>query len=103
MSDLTSWITAAACCEADVDPEWFFPHSPPQGISWEQSAALKICARCPVLLPCRAACDVEEDNLGPQSIHGIRGGETPRDRMRRRNVKVRGMNTLRYIDSGVRR
>jgi WhiB family redox-sensing transcriptional regulator len=69
------WRQRARCARDGVDPEMFF--SDRRG---EVAAAKRICARCPVRLPCL------EDALAAPALYdaGVRAGTTPNDRRKLR-------------------
>ena len=70
-----SWHARAACAGAPADV--FFPPKGGTGVD-----ARRICATCPVRLPCLAyALDVEGDG-GFRQRHGIYGGLTPTERIK---------------------
>jgi WhiB family transcriptional regulator, redox-sensing transcriptional regulator len=73
---LQEWRSSAACLGADV--ELFFPSGP--GATYAEARA--ICARCPVMLDCRRACDRAEGHA--TRLFGVFGGESPRERAARR-------------------
>ncbi len=77
-----AWAASAAC--RDADAEIFFPEKG-QGYA----AARKICAGCPVLRECRAYIDRIEAEVGQTGWLGMYGGESPRERYRRRRGRSR--------------
>jgi WhiB family redox-sensing transcriptional regulator len=60
---MPTWMARAACADAAVDPELFFP-----GIGGSTAHALAICRRCPVRLECRNYANTNGER------HGIWGG-----------------------------
>ena len=75
------WLLDASC--AQTDPEIFFPD---KGQSPRE--AKLVCAQCSVIDRCRAYADATEG--GWQSVHGVFGGETAIERLRRRQAARRG-------------
>lgn len=71
----SEWPERAACRGKPLD--MFFD-------SERWSAALGICVRCPVLNECRTWNDRQEAALAFGALAGVFGGETPRQRTRRR-------------------
>lgn len=69
------WTDQGACADPGVDPELFFPLGAAGLATFRQVEAAKaICARCPVVQPCRDwAVTVGEPD-------GIWGGTTPDER-----------------------
>lgn len=63
-----------------ADPELWFDHTPEA-----QLEALSLCEACPILRDCQDFYDQTEQNLPFGKVHGIVGGETPRQRRARRN------------------
>lgn len=82
------WLVRAAC--GRVDPELFFPPSSPnQKVQAKYDApALRICYGCPVQLECREDGDLWESD-STAFTYGIRGGETAKERSRRRRMERR--------------
>jgi Transcription factor WhiB len=68
-----AWAEAAACIGTPTEQVFF-------GDAYTE--AWKICARCPVISECRAETDRCEQFT--TEVHGFFGGESPRERMRRR-------------------
>ena len=62
-----NWQSRAAC--RDADPELFFPVSRAEQ---QSSAALAVCAGCPV----RQQCLLDELRFPSPQQHGVRGGMT---------------------------
>jgi len=63
-----SWLEDAACRGRTA---WFYPEPRPGPNGTDYSAALTLCARCPVSDECL------DDALATGDIHGVRGGYTP--------------------------
>lgn len=82
-----AWTVDALC--AQVGPEIFFP-----GKGGSTRDAKAVCGRCPVSRECLAYADeVETGQAGvPTSyiVQGIWGGESPRDRIKRRRASDGG-------------
>jgi len=76
---LSSWHDRAACRGMPV--RVFYPEDPRMD-RWD--VAQEICAACPV----RGLC--LEDALARNERYGMRGGLTPRQRRRRRELQRRG-------------
>lgn len=70
-----SWQDKASC--RDSGPELFFD-------SHRQAEAISVCRYCPVTAECLALADATEVANFPGRVHGIYGGETPRQRIARR-------------------
>lgn len=87
-----SWRDQAACRPGQpVDPEWFFvPDDTSKKGRQLVGRAKAICDQCPVLAECRAECDRVEglDRKNAAHLFGIFGGETERERVRRRLMLV---------------
>lgn len=66
---MTHWSALALCAEAD--PEAWYPE-----VGEAAAAVKRICARCPVRLPCL------EDALASSERWGIRGGLSYNERRR---------------------
>lgn len=88
------WLQDAAC--AGVEPDVFFPPSTPNPVQQARfyAPALRICKDCPVVAECRADADSWESSGG--YVYGVRGGETPRERNRRRA----GLGRLASVEGG---
>ena len=54
-----------------------------------QTEALTLCRYCPVSAECLAMADAAEIANFPGMVHGIYGGETPRQRIARRKAVSR--------------
>ncbi|GAA4978140.1 hypothetical protein GCM10023205_52590 [Yinghuangia aomiensis] len=65
------WRALSAC--ADADPDLFHaPDDEREPARWlRETAALTVCAACPVRAACLAAAEAERDQ------YGVRGGTTP--------------------------
>lgn len=76
------WMERAACL--DVDPEIFFAPQVPNEFERARAnaPARKVCAACPVIEECRADADSWETSGA--YVYGIRAGEDPKQRNRRR-------------------
>ena len=87
--DATDWRAASACLS--TDPELFFPM--PQGALAERqtSAALQVCARCPVRQQCL------EFAMRTAETNGIWGGTTPEERTRARRRAMRRRHDSRTL------
>jgi Transcription factor WhiB len=70
-----AWVDGALC--AQTDPEIFFPLKGAPG-----HEAKRICAQCPVRLPCL------EEALARDLTWGIWGGLTPRERKKERDRRA---------------
>ena len=75
----TSWGEQAACHDAGIDPEWFFPLSESGAGTRQVSAAKAVCARCTVAAQCLAWAVITGEPAG------IWGGTTPEERRLLRN------------------
>lgn len=75
------WWPAEAACRG-VDSTVFFLSA---GGTYAQ--AERICSRCPVVEPCRAANDHAERHLRAADIQGYYALETPRQRLARRSPR----------------
>ena len=75
---MSSWRTSAACSGVDI-AVFFEPE--------DKDTALKYCADCLVVSECRSAGDTAEQ--ADTILCGILGGETPRQRLRRRRAARR--------------
>ncbi|MEU1122158.1 WhiB family transcriptional regulator [Streptomyces sp. NPDC005899] len=64
---------------AQTDPELFFPE---KGQSDVTRAAIAICMGCPVRRPCLAEALAEEGSAAASHRFGVRGGCSPRQRLR---------------------
>lgn len=80
------WRDGAACRTVDPKEVLFFPPDE-DGRKWSPTAALSVCARCPVWIKCRAEGDATEPN--ETLTHGVRGGETREARIARRRKTKR--------------
>ena len=69
------WQDKASC--RDSGRELFFDPR-------RQAEALNVCRYCPVTIECLALADATEVANFPGRVHGIYGGETPRQRIARR-------------------
>jgi WhiB family redox-sensing transcriptional regulator len=78
------WVGDAACREAGVDPELFFPVSESGPGARQAAAAKAICARCPVLAQCRDWAVLAGEPAG------IWGGTTPEERRLLRQARLGG-------------
>lgn len=68
----SNWEQDAAC--RGVDPALWFP------VNENGHQAIRICGTCPARQACLDAAMAEEDGLGVDHRHGIRGGLTRRQR-----------------------
>lgn len=80
------WTQRAAC--RWTDPELFFPRSTVND-KRQTRQALAVCAWCTVTDQCQARGDEEEAGLPDDEIHGVRGHETPQERIDRRHKEQR--------------
>ena len=78
-----SWRERAACREPGVDPELFFPVSELGPAALQITAALVVCARCPVAAQCL------DWALRAGEPAGVWGGTTPGERRRLRRARRR--------------
>ncbi|MFD3955868.1 MULTISPECIES: WhiB family transcriptional regulator [Streptomyces] len=74
-SETTQWQKRAACRSAN--PDTLFPNPSDRAAVRN---AIKLCASCPVLTPCREAALAAEHGTSKASRHGIAGGLTPAQR-----------------------
>lgn len=83
------WMRHAACLGAPT--EWWMPEPERYDLrSSTVTAAILTCHACPVQDECRIYEDqVEDGYLSLNSVHGIWGGETPRQRLARRGNQHR--------------
>lgn len=73
------WRDLAAC--NGEDPEMFFR-------VYLERKALEICASCPVTRQCRNFADRIEYGVPDQYIHGVWAGETVKQRIARRSIRL---------------
>jgi len=73
------WARKAACLGLETD--LFYSTSPTR-----IARAKGVCDRCFVQADCLRTADRLERGLGVMMVHGIWGGETPRERIQRRGV-----------------
>jgi DNA-binding transcriptional MerR regulator len=92
VADPARWAERARCRNHPRMDEIFFPGSSEPTAAEEAKA---LCARCPVQLPCREDGDRMEGDTS--ALYGIRAGETPHERLRRR-AKARHPSTLQVLD-----
>lgn len=64
---------------AQTDPDLFFPD---KGQSDKTRAAIAVCMGCPVRRLCLAEALAEEGSAAASHRYGVRGGRSPRQRMR---------------------
>jgi WhiB family redox-sensing transcriptional regulator len=69
------WVASAAC--PSTDPEVFFPEK-----GGSTTEARKVCSGCPVRLQCLDAAMRDEQGKSHDSRHGVRGGLSPRARVK---------------------
>lgn len=81
------WTTQAACAD-HPDLTW---HPPPGRVTPAVEIALLVCRDCPVRRQCLAAADALE---APWEAHGIWGGLTASERVRRRSWLDRRNRTV---------
>lgn len=66
------WRHQAACSDASVNPDWFFPGDTYQETRSNYAHAKKVCAMCPVIDVCLKDSHVLMDMSGlPDPTHGI--------------------------------
>jgi len=76
-----TWWEDAAC--AGMDTDIFFP---PKGSTAPEAKAT--CGRCSVVAECRSATDrIERWGINPSDLHGVFGGETVAERVKRRRAE----------------
>ncbi len=78
-----AWKRSALCRAPEVPTSWFYAAKGDLGAI---AAARDLCRRCPVQEACGDA--------GYGEVHGMWGGQSPRERQRRRTVDRRRRLTL---------
>jgi hypothetical protein len=78
-----AWWNTAACRNEPL--ELFYPPDG-RGRRPDWSAPAAVCAACPVVDVCRADGDALEVNAERRCVAGFRAGESPADRISRRNA-----------------
>ena len=76
------WAVEAAC--RGLDPDFFYSER-----AALMAQAKEICGRCSVRQQCLDTADRVEGTLSAKKhVHGIWGGETPEERIRRRSLRA---------------
>lgn len=77
----TAWVQRAACQGMDTNRVFYAP--PDHNISASYyKRAYRTCGRCMVAGECLAEALLEERNASQHMVFGVRGGLTPRERLR---------------------